>query len=73
MDDPFADFDFEGFWDPSADAWREYTGAPLTDEAVAEVQRELGYRLPDSYVRFMRFQNGGIPRFTDHPTAEPTS
>ena len=58
----FADFDVAGFWKPSEYALKEYVGAPLTDAAVAAVERELGYKLPASYVEFMRFQNGGIPR-----------
>jgi hypothetical protein len=37
-------------------------GAPLTDAAVAGVERKLRYKLPTFYVEFMRFQNGGIPR-----------
>ncbi len=37
------------------------------------MERELGYRLPPSYIEFMRFQNGGIPRRTNHRTRERTS
>jgi hypothetical protein len=40
----FADFDLEQFWEPSEYALKEYVGAPLTDEAVAAVERELGYK-----------------------------
>ena len=69
----FADFDVEHFWEPSEYALREYVGAPLTDEAVATVERQLGYKLPASYVELMRFQNGGIPRRTNHRTKERTS
>ena len=69
----FADFDVAGFWKPSEYALKEYVGAPLTDEAVAAVERELRYKLPASYVEFMRFQNGGIPRRTNHRTRDRTS
>ena len=73
MTRPFADFDVEQFWKPSEYALKEYVGAPPTDAVVATVERELGYRLPASYVELMRFQNGGIPRRTNHRTKERTS
>lgn len=69
----FADFDIADFWEPSEYALKNYVGAPLTDVVVAAVEKELGYKLPASYVEFMRFQNGGIPRRTNHRTKEPTS
>ena len=69
----FADFDLTQFWEPSEYAWKEYVGEPLTDEAVAAVERELGCQLPASYVELMRFQNGGIPRRTNHRAAERTT
>jgi len=69
----FADFDLAGFWEPSEYALKEYVGAPLTDAAVAAVERELGYKLPAAYVELMRFQNGGIPRRTCHRTSERTT
>jgi hypothetical protein len=69
----FADFDVAGFWKPSEYALNAYVGAPLTDEAVAAVERALGYKLPASYIEPMRSQNGGIPRRTNHRTKERTS
>ena len=69
----FAGFDLGQFWEPSEYALAEYVGASLTDEAVAKVERELGYTLPASYVELMRYQNGGIPRRRNHRTKERTS
>lgn len=69
----FADFDLESFWKLSDYALKEYVGAPLTDELVISIERELGYKLPASYLELMRFQNGGIPKRTSHRTKEPTS
>jgi hypothetical protein len=45
----------------------------LTDKAIATVEKKLGYKLPESYVELMRFQNGGIPQRKNHRTKEPTS
>jgi hypothetical protein len=73
MSKVFADFDVAQFWEPSEYALKEYIGAPLNDEAVATVERELGYKLPASFVELMQLQNGGIPRRSNHRTKERTS
>jgi hypothetical protein len=69
----FSDFDLDQFWKRSDYAAREYVGAALTDKAVIAVEQNLGYKLPGSYVELMSFQNGGIPRRTNHRTKERTS
>ena len=69
----FGDFDVSEFWKLSEYALEEYVGAPLTEAVVATVERELGYKLPAAYVELMRFQNGGIPRLTNHRTKHRTS
>ena len=68
----FSDFDLANFWEPSDYALKNYVGAPLTDESVAAVEHDLGFTLPVSYVELMRFQNGGLPRRTNHRTKERT-
>lgn len=73
MSKVFGDFDVTDFWEQGEDADEEYVGAPLTPEQVAAVERELGYKLPASYVELMKHQNGGIPTRTNHRTREPTS
>jgi hypothetical protein len=73
MQNVFADFNFADFWESSEYALTEYVGAPVTNGVVAAVERELGYKLPASYVEFMQFQNGGIPRRRNHRTKERTS
>lgn len=75
MDDsiPFEQLDFSSFWEDSDYARMEYVSAPLTDEMIASVEQELGYKLPTSYIQMMKQQNGGIPRDTRFPTVEGTS
>nr|WP_138496493.1 SMI1/KNR4 family protein [Paenibacillus pinistramenti] len=70
---PFDQLDFSDFWEDSDYARKEYVSAPPTDELIAAVEHELGYKLPASYIHLMKQQNGGIPRNTCFPTAEPTS
>src|SRR5689334_13311813 len=62
----FSDFDFAQFWEQSDYATKEYVGAAITDHLVKQVETRLGYTLPKSYVEFMKFQNGGIPKRTHH-------
>lgn len=62
----FADFDFGEFWAPPPFADRSYVDIPITDEIIAGVEGELGYKLPASYVDLMWHQNGGIPRKNRH-------
>lgn len=37
-----------------------YVGRAITDEMIKEAQNELGYQLPQSYLQFLKIQNGGI-------------
>lgn len=70
---PFDGFDLSDFWEDSPYAIKEYQDVPVTDALVAEVEAELGFVLPASYVALMRNRNGGCPRRTCVPTAERTS
>jgi len=67
------DFDPSTFWEDSAYAAKAYTEPPPSDELIARVEADLGYRLPAFYVALMRVRNGGIPRNTRFPTTEATS
>ena len=58
---PFENFDFTDFWDDDEYAMNEYIGAPPTEEMIEETERELGYKLPESYIWLMKQHNGGIP------------
>ncbi len=54
--------------------WRSnyYDHPPLTDEMVAEAERQLGVRLPAEYVALLRIQNGGYTHGFGHPMSCPT-
>lgn len=70
---PFEGFDFTDFWEDSEYAREAYINAPPTEELIASVEEELGYKLPESYIWLMKQQNGGIPVNTCFPTKVPTS
>lgn len=59
----FEDFDFTNFWEDSQYARTEYIGNRATDELIASVEQELGYKLPASYIELVKQQNGGIPAY----------
>lgn len=69
----FEGFDFTNFWNDSQYAKQEYISAPPSDEQIASVEQELGYKLPDSYIWLIKQHNGGIPVNTRFPTNTPTS
>ena len=69
----FEDFDFTNFWEDSGYAKEKYTEEAPSDELIASVEQELGYKLPASYIWLMKRHNGGIPVNTCFPTEEPTS
>lgn len=73
MENYFEGFDFTDFWDDSDYAKEAYIEESPSDELIASVEQELGYRLPASYIWLMKRHNGGIPVNTCFPTEEPTS
>lgn len=73
MGEPLEGVDLSGFWEDSSYARETYVDGPVTPSLVAEIEAELGVRLPASYVRLMSSQNGGIPVKTCFPTVEATS
>lgn len=69
---PFKDFDFKDFWDDSDYALEKYVSEPPSDELIAEIEEELGYKLPAPYIHLMKRHNGGIPVNTCFPSEMPT-
>ena len=71
-DTPFEGFDLTNFWDDNWYALKEYVSEPSSDELIASVEEELGYKLPAAYIWLMKQHNGGIPVNTCYPCDEPT-
>lgn len=65
------DIDLAAFWDsePGDDIHDEPASAAL----IAEIEADLGYRLPPSYVAFMQRHNGGRPTLSCCPVDDGTS
>lgn len=70
---PFEGMDLANFWDDSSYALKEYVLDPPSDELIASVEDELGYKLPSSYIALMKQHNGGVPYNTNFPTEIGTS
>ena len=63
----FEGMDWRDFWeDGDYDRENAILDAP-TDELIASIEAELGYKLPASYIWLMKQHNGGTPRAHDFP------
>lgn len=51
----FEGFDFTNFWHPHPFGQCD----PCSDELIREIESELGYKLPESYLWLIRQHNGG--------------
>lgn len=77
----FKDFDFENFWDNSsfqqgeflADRKSLFIGKPINDEMIKELEQNLGYKLPQSYLELLKTQNGGLVQTQLFITDKPIS
>jgi len=67
------EIDLIDFWENSEYALEEYVNDFPTGELISSIEQELGYKLPNFYVKMMKIQNGGIPKKTRFSTRESTS
>lgn len=70
---PFENFDLDSFWEHSEYADRAYTEAPPTAATLAEVEAELGCKLPTAYIALAAHRNGGMPAKSAHRVTARTS
>ena len=73
MREYFQNFDLTNFWDDSSWALKEYVSPAPSDALISDIEAELSYKLPSSYIALMKVHNGGIPFNTNYPTSEATS
>ncbi|WP_416445961.1 SMI1/KNR4 family protein [Leucobacter sp. HNU] len=64
----FSAAELSDLFDDSEYGREKYTEPAPSDELVAEVEAELGYRLPAAYVELCRTRNGGTLRRNCFPT-----
>lgn len=69
----FNDFSFNDFWNDSEYAKEAYISEYPAGDLIEKIEKELGYKLPESYIWLMKQHNGGIPTDTCFPIDEPTS
>lgn len=50
----FENFNFTNFWKESKCAKEEYTEKAPTDKLILEIEQELGYKLPASYILHLK-------------------
>lgn len=55
------DFDFKNFWNDSAESKRDWILPMPTDDELLEIEKKLGYKLPQAYIELMKnSHNGGL-------------
>lgn len=68
-----AELDLKDFWKDVDWAREDYVDGPVSEELIISVEKELGFKLPASYIALMRTQNGGVPKRACYPTNTSTS
>lgn len=64
----------QDFWNPELLTYQgDYFGELMTVDGIADIEAELGYKLPVSYIELMSNQNGGYPKRTCFPTSRPNN
>jgi len=69
----FENYDFSDFWDDNDYSIKEYLDETPSSSLIDSIEKELGYKLPASYIELMKLHNGGIVQKSCFPTKTPTS
>lgn len=56
----FKDINLSELFNNESEYSKEYRFGELTDEMISRVERNIGYRLPKSYIELLKVQNGGV-------------
>jgi hypothetical protein len=59
------------FWNDSEEAQKNYIDTLPSDELIKSIEKDLGYKLPYSYIELMKIHNGGIPSNNCFPIDKP--
>lgn len=57
----FDKIDLNDFWDSSSE-YDYLKLEPFSEEKLRAIEKEIGYKLPESYIALLRVQNGGCPK-----------
>lgn len=63
----------KNLWDDDEYSYKEYICEYPTDEMIRKVEKEIRYKLPESYIELMKIHNGGILKRDAIRTDTPTS
>lgn len=69
----FENIDFTEFWDDCDYSKEMYICEYPSEELISAVEKELGYKLPASYISLMKQHNGGLVTKTAFRTSKSTS
>ncbi len=59
----FDNIDLNDFWDNDNNvAYLTSEPEPFSEETLHEIEKEIGYKYPESYITLLRVQNGGCPQ-----------
>ena len=56
----FKDINLSELFTNESEYSKRYRFGELTDEMISRAERNIGYRLPKSYIELLRVQNGGV-------------
>jgi len=55
--------DLNNFWNSDSE-YDDLKSEPFSEETLRDIEKDLGYKFPQSYIALMRIQNGGCPENT---------
>lgn len=56
----WSSYDFEDFWEENEYSLSAYKSDFLTEDSIGEIEEQVKYKLPLSYIELMKLHNGGL-------------